>query len=483
MLFFSNKSSQGPQPKADTPHLAWIIVVFAIVLAPLLVLVLYGTPQSDDYCYGGALITDGLVGGAISFWRDVNARASASLLIMTPHAISQSIDGLFNAYRLTLGLLVAAWIGAVFTMTRLWFSSTNIRWIATFGFAATFLGWLPNYRELAIWLPSAATYFLPTVCMSVLIGILLRPFFLGAASKPSIGEEAVTTIFASALALLASLANEFSAIGIIGFALASYWARFEQKEQRRTVLHAAIILSAIIGIMTVLQAPSNGARAAQFDETFSIWQTLFYGPLFTLEFLAYHLIMPGHIAWYLALVLLTNKGFTQSSSSRRAGPAFALATILFILAAFAAGQWGIGDRLPGRAQNQLHLVAGLTFSSALILSAPNRWLQNTADFIRRRLNSYPKLLIAGLLLTLTSPTTWAAYNALLKGEAAQIYAQAKDRMKTLAAAPQGASVELARFSNSSNLVVSYDLPPGPPVQLCLTQMHNVGHIISKPPNQ
>ncbi len=437
------------------------VAAAALMVFPLIALIAFAAPQTDDFCFASTYHDYGLLDGVTETWRAWNGRASATFLAMVPFAVSGEPDGMLAVYRIMLLGFAGAWMAVAYAACRLWFADARLRLVMWAFFTAAFWVLPANFREQFLWLPAAVTYMTPAICLSALFLFLFAPVICWAENKElSTPSSTVTLMWCAALATtaVASLANEFSGFTAIAIAAASFTARRRAGAPAAPIGHAAIVIIAIACFAYMVAAPGNAIRAANFEESASWWLTLSHTPLHTVEFFIYHALMPGHIAWYCALAIIASfaPAFRETKSARETALIIVAVTICAVAFSYAVGLWGTDNRLPGRAQNQLHLTAAIWLSTALVFYIRSGARLAVISFLQGHVTRAPYVAAgAAALLVAANPYTYAAYRAIFSGDAAVYSRETRERMHVLADAPPGSSVVLSRQTVLPDVLSSY----------------------------
>lgn len=447
-----------------------------LAVLPLLALILFAAPQADDFCYAAAYRLNGWLGGLAQFRGIWTARVSSTVLIFSPFAAGEAPGAILLLYRLQLMAIALIWGGLCWSFADWAAPGRAGRPVLALMLGAAMLVWT-EYAQTGLWMPAASAFFLTASLSGAVVLLLFRPVLadqFGAAVKD--GPAHWTLIYA--LALAAGLANEFTPAALGLFALASLAARWPDPARRRTGAHIGLLGLAAACQLVFLTASGNAGRMNEFNSAGSLLETLLMSPLYALEVLIQHALMPPHIAWYALLAAISGLAprAAHPARARRAALILLIAGAAAIAVGCAAGVWGLGNRLPGRAQSQLHLMAAIPFSLTLMLyirsggSRLGAWL--TARLTRR-----PALFAAfAAAMMWVNLTSYPAWSNLLSGDAARFAQSIRDRLALLSQAPDGAALALLPLAAEPDMLIPWDYRSDPNMPVCAARLYRLERV-------
>lgn len=463
---------------------AWVCVPLLLAgLLPLVLLIAHAVPQADDFAYGALARDHGLLGGMAEMYVRWSGRFLISLLIMLPTALADRLGvGLVTVTQLG-GLAMLALIAGLALFTARLVIPKAAGWPAGLGgllFLYVLLANARSVRDTLYWVPGFAPYALPAM-----IGAFLYAWLHRAAAR---GRRLAPGHLLWLCPLLAGTAgaNEFTGPALAIIVAASYALRAGLGGGRppQPLFHLALVLAALAGTAVVLAAPGNDVRVAQQSAGGAPLETLVWGPIYFLNYLALRVDSPGLAGWLL-LVALAVRSAGDRADSRAAAPSPTAPLLVWMplavfvaygLLAFCAGVYGLGSLLPGRAQNQVHLTLMVLTSLAVAEAARtygpalSAWRRARAPWLDRR-----RLAAIAILLIALSPQTYRAAYDLLSGQAAGFEAENRLRFGKLEESPALKKLLLPAWQHRPALLVQEDMTPEPLHWISLAVADYYGH--------
>lgn len=447
--------------------LAALLFLIAGIL-PFALLIFHAVPQADDFVYGALVRQDGLWGGLSHIYAHWSGRVFSNALIMLPTAMSDAtgIDRvlagqIFGA--VMLSLLAALAYGALRSLARphgFWPPEIWQTALGSLLFLYVLLSNARSVRDTLLWVPGLATYAVPAI-----VGASLYVWLHDRAAR---GQQLPQTslLWLCPILALTATANEFTGPALIVIIAASYGIRLGLgAAQHQPRLHAAFALATLAGLAVVLAAPGNETRLAEQTAGGDPVETLVWGPIYFLNYLALRVDSPGLIGWLLLVALASRSREPESpGSAPSASPILVWTPLAVFLAigvlAFSAGVYGFGSLLPGRAQNQVHLI-GMVLATLAVAEAMRVYGPALSAWRRRRAPSLDqrRLIALAIILIALSPQTSRAVYTLATGAAA-FEAENRARLAALAHSAD-AAVQLPRWQHRPLLLVQEDLTPNP----------------------
>ena len=364
----------------------WSVPVLLAGLVPFALLTSHAVPQADDFVYGAITRSEGLLGGVRQIYQDWSGRFFSNFLIMLPTAIADTtgadrvLVGQMAGF-VVFGLLAALAFGTV----RLLVPSAPLWCIgpASLLFLYVLLSNARSVRDTLLWVPGIATYAVAGILGA---GLYVWLHSLAARSRP-IPPEAL--IWLCPLMAVTAGANEFTGPALVIIVAASFGLRAGLAGRpRQPWTHAALALSALIGLAIVLAAPGNETRVAHQSAGGDPLETLIWGPIYFLNYLALRVDSPGLVGWLLVVALIVRRHDRRQESQPAGAPLLVWVPLAVFAAygllAFSAGVFGFGSLLPGRAQNQVHLT-GMVLASVAVAEAVRVHGPALSDWRKRRL--------------------------------------------------------------------------------------------------
>ncbi|NBC31907.1 MAG: hypothetical protein GVY13_04455 [Alphaproteobacteria bacterium] len=433
-------------------------------LAPVVCLVFYSVPQADDFFYGALAREHGLAGGIAEMYGSWSGRFLISWLIMLPTVLADETGAaLIDPVRGGGLLMLGALAGLAFYTARLVIPKAA-GWpagLAGLVFLYVLLANARSLRDTLYWVPGFAPYAVPAV-----IGAALYAWLHGAAAR---GERVPPghLLWLCPLLAVTAGANEFTGPALVTIVAASVVLRAGLGGRPlQPLVHAALALAALAGTAIVLAAPGNDVRVAQQSAGGDVLETLVWGPIYFLNYLALRVDSPGLAGWLLLVALAVRGAERISGTPSPARPLLVWMPLAVFAAygllAFSAGVYGLGSLLPGRAQNQVHLtfmvLASLSAAEAARFYGPalSAWLQARAPQLDRR-----RLALIAVVLIALSPQSWRAAYDLLSGEAAGFAAENRTRLAKLEESPARKKFLVPAWQHRPALLVQEDMAPDP----------------------
>ena len=134
---------------------AWIVAatVPSVFVSAFLFLILFGTPEHDDYCFAYGYASVGFVSTLQQFYTGLSGRVTSLAVLQLPQALASSLSiNLLSAYPLVLAIVVAVFtVGSAVAIRTAW----CVRGLRLFALTATFVASViavaPSPHELLYW--------------------------------------------------------------------------------------------------------------------------------------------------------------------------------------------------------------------------------------------------------------------------------------------------------------------------------------------
>lgn len=399
--------------------------LFSLSLLPFLWLMLHATPQVFDFCMG-RFLHEGFFNGLVTQFHVQGHQFLGRTLSLLPISIATALEvDYFYVY--TLFVLAA---GGCFV----WLSTRVVRELLpnqpravhAFGsilFLIALIGNAPTAREMLFSLPGFFTYALPGLLM---VSCLLILYHSLSAQRPfSIAEHMQLMLCAT----IAGLSNEWSGLALVALFTCSFVMRLRLVPVApEPISHAAAIGLAMFTSLLVLVGPSEPVFNFAHMGGGLLW-----GMLYTPEFFALRLPMPGVIAWLLFLGYAYRpelKGNSLSERHRQLARFVFVSLFIISFIAFVFGYIPNQARLPARGQNQLYLIVLVALSALFCLVLPV--LRYRLQLLLDRWPNRPTLrspLPLIVILALLSPAWLAAVSEL--GEADDFRSEQRARLTAI----------------------------------------------------
>ena len=216
---------------------------------------------ADDYCFAAMVRTSGMLGAQADWYRTWTGRFAATFVASAAGWMPVAAADWIPA------LLLVAWVGglawAIGELLPDGADSLALAVALALGLAVAVLALAPARAQDVAWLTGAASYLLPLVLATPVVGLLLR------ARKGTRGRSSL--LVAGLLALLAAGCSEtFTGMELGGFAAAvALCFALPAMHPARWVAVAAL-LGAAAGAVIVAAAPGNANRIAALHTTSSL---------------------------------------------------------------------------------------------------------------------------------------------------------------------------------------------------------------------
>ena len=391
---------------------------FACLLLPLLYIGAHATPQSLDFCLGRFAelgLWDGLLAQYNIYGHQFLGR---SLSLLPLHLVGAFSLDYFYVYALfiLLGMISFIVFSRWMVLQLLPTAPRPLKLTAATSLAIALLANAPSVRELAFSLFGEFTYALPGLLLSIVYLCLYRAL---AASRDFTWVERFVLLAATPIV---ALSNEWSGLALMALLLCAFVARLRLvPEAPAPILHAILLGLSIMGTIALLLGPQNPIFTLEHMGMGIVWSVIY-----TPEFFALRLPLPGTLGWFLLLALSYRPELRTHNLSERHRQllAFTLVSLLMMsFIAFAFGYLPAESRLPAREQNELYVVVVVALSVTLCLVAPlirdrlEGWRQSVP--LLQKLTAKPlPLLTLALILSFLSP---AVLGALWQMPAAATY--------------------------------------------------------------
>lgn len=455
----------------------WAPVLLA-GLAPFVLLIFQAVPQADDFFYGALALEHGLFGGIGEMYGRWSGRFLISFLIMLPTILADETGAMLIDLARIGGLLIFGAISALAFYTARLLIPKAAGWptgLAGLLFLYVVLANARSVRDTLYWVPGFAPYALPAV-----IGAALYAWLHAAAAEERRLAPGHLLWLCPLLAVTAG-ANEFTGPALVTIIAASIVLRAGLGGRPlQPLVHTALALPALAGTAIVLAAPGNDVRVAQQSTGGDPLETLVWGPIYFLNYLALRIDSPGLAGWLLLVALAVRGAERRAETPSPVRPLLVwiplTVFVVYGLLAFGAGVYGLGSLLPGRAQNQVHLtfmvLASLAAAEAARSYGPalSAWLKARAPRLDRR-----RLALIAVVLIALSPQSWRAAYDLASGEAAGFAAENRTRLAKLEESPARKKFLLPPWQHHPALLVQEDMAPDPLHWINLSIADYYGH--------
>lgn len=373
--------------------------VMALALVPLFFIAAHATPQLFDFCMG-QFLHDGLWQGLVNQFNVYGHQFMGRTLGLLPITITTTLAiDYFYVYGL---FSILAFIGFVMLARRVVHELLPAATPALHLFAISlltlaFVANAPSTRELVFNLPAFFTYALPGLVMAMMFMMLYHSL----AAQRAFTWQEHTVILAGAGYV--ALSNEWSGLALIGLLLCSFLARLRLvPDAPEPITHAAALCLSLFGAVLILLGPATPIFTFEHIGMGVLW-----GLLFTPEFFALRLPLPGIMAWLMFLGFCYRpelRGSTLSTRHRQLAGFVFFSLFIVSFIAFTFGYLPHQSRLPARGQNQLYILVLVALSILFCLVVPilRYRLQPYLNRLPARLMGVPPLPVI-MLLALLSP--------------------------------------------------------------------------------
>lgn len=380
----------------------------ALALVPLFIIALHATPQLFDFCTG-SFLHDGFWQGLVNQFNIYGHQFMGRTLAMLPITITATLAvDYFYVYAL---FSLLALLGFIILARRVVHELLPAARPASNLFAVVLLTLAlvanaPSTRELVFNLPAFFTYALPGLVMAMMFMMLYHSL---AAQRAFTWQEHAVILGG---ACFVALSNEWSGVALIGLLLCSFLARLRLvPDAPEPITHAAALCLSLFGAVLILLGPSDPIFTFEHLGMGVAW-----GLLFTPEFFALRLPLPGIIAWLMFLGFCYRpelRGSTLSTRHRQLASFVFFSLFIISFVAFIFGYLPHQSRLPARGQNQLYVLVlvALSILFCLVLPVLRYRLQTTTNRLPSWLTDIPPLPVI-MLLALLSPAWLAAVTQL-----------------------------------------------------------------------
>lgn len=319
---------------------------------------LYG----DDFCYQNLVLSRGYLATVSYFYFNWSGRLISGFVAFA--GLGQPV-----AILLQIGLAVGAIFFAAFAFTektgrqgeRLVWSVGLALWLPFLVFALT-----PDPYKSIYWSLAAAGY------LPLLVFLPLYLLWLWRAGSGEIRNPRLFGLVGAALVLLLTLIHEVASLPVValtGAALLVPWIR-KERDRRRWILLALVLLASLAGSAAAILAPGNFARqvAQAYPQSPGLFDLLGLNTRFALEYLA--ATLDGRNGLFLAAAFLAGWLSPRRAVQLRFTPIYVLLlTGLMVWLSFLSGTYAAQAQVPPRVQliPTIFLVGG--FCLAGLLSA------------------------------------------------------------------------------------------------------------------
>jgi hypothetical protein len=355
-------------------HLPAILasVVPLYVILKLVMVALYASPETDDYCFAFHYRDEGVARTIAMFYDHAIGRVVPMLLMMASAMASKAsgVD-LFVLYPLMMAAGVVAFVGvAIFAVGRLWTDvSMAQRIFMGLAMSAAVFSAAVSLREMLYWAPGVDCYLVP----GTIVVIVFFELFESAARGSGISN--VAGAGAGILCFLAAMCNEFTPLWLIAIVVASFiFRRFSSHPLPQARLHAMLLAITMIGFAVLLAAPGNRVRMGLYPANGKLLDSVSASMWFTPRELMVFFSEPGVVGWLLIVALFSAVVSPVRFRSRAGSVILALGTVCLLAGCVYGvnfvGYYATGEYLAFRARNEVIvlLVVGSTCAVGLVAS-------------------------------------------------------------------------------------------------------------------
>jgi hypothetical protein len=396
------------------PLLAAIVPLF--IIFRIVSTALYAIPETDDFCLANHYVHDGMFGTIAIYYKTLMGRVVSLALVTLPAVISKSIDiDYYVVYPLLLAFYLLGFVGAaIFAAGRLWPEASGAeRILAGTALSAVIFVLAVSPHEMFYWLSGAAPYMAPAIIVMIVLVELVR----SAASETDLSFA--RTGFLAVLCLLASTANEFTPLWLIGIISASLlFRRLTSHPHPQVSGHIAMLVVTLIGLIIVILAPGNFVRFGYYPNGGRFFWSFYGAARYLLVELWWLLTATATWGWLMFVVIFS--AFVAPATLNGRNRILLLAAGLAVLVMGCAyvghyvGYYATGEALAMRGRNEVIvlLMVGSACVVALFVTAFNSAIVARFGDPRRRLAYVAALVFCGIaLLPLLNGRAWVAVSA------------------------------------------------------------------------